>query len=124
MSDHEHRCPSGMGNHLTCREIAEFLLGYLERELDEQVLAEFDTHLHRCPPCEVYLETYRETVELVRRCGKRECDEADKAKWQKPPEDLVQAILKAKQSGCYGLTSRVPQVTFRVPRLWTRARPW
>lgn len=98
MSDHEQRCAGGKP-HLTCREIAEFLLGYLERDLDEQVLAEFDTHLSHCPPCEHYLETYRETVELVRRCGKAECDTQGKPNWQPPPEDLVQAILKAKQSG-------------------------
>jgi hypothetical protein len=64
------------------------------------VLTEFDSHLGRCPPCKHYLDSYRETVELVRRCGKAECDaEAKaKAKWQAPPEDLIQAILKAKQS--------------------------
>jgi hypothetical protein len=98
MSDHEHRCGEGKAGHLTCREISEFLLGYLERDLDEQVLAEFDTHLQRCPPCGHYLESYRETVELVRRCGKVECDAEAKAKWQAPPEDLIQAILKAKKS--------------------------
>lgn len=100
MSDHEHqhRCTSGKVSHLTCREIAEFLLGYVERELDEQVLAEFDSHLSRCPPCEHYLESYRETVELIRRCGKAECDSADKAKWAAPPEDLIQAILRAKSA--------------------------
>lgn len=102
MSDHEQRCPggtgTGTGNHLTCKEICEFLLGYLERDLDDQVLAEFDAHVMRCPPCEHYLEGYRETVELVKRCGKVECDAADKAKWQKPPEDLIQAILKAKST--------------------------
>lgn len=101
MSDHEHehRCGEGKGGHLTCREVADFLLGYLERELEPQVLAEFDTHLQRCPPCEHYLEGYRETVELVRRCGKVECDASAKAKWTAPPEDLVQAILRAKNSG-------------------------
>lgn len=98
MSDHEHRCGEGKAHHLTCREIADFLLGYLERDLDDQVLAEFDSHMQRCPPCEHYLEGYRETIELVRRCGKAECDAEAKAKFQRPPEDLIQAILKAKQS--------------------------
>jgi Putative zinc-finger len=99
MSDHEHRCGDGKSPHLTCREIAEFLLGYLERDLDEQVLTEFDAHLNHCPPCEHYLEGYRETVELVRRCGKAECDGSNKPKWAAPPEDLIQAILRAKNSG-------------------------
>jgi len=98
MSDHEHRCGEGKSSHLTCREIAEFLLGYLERDLDEQVLAEFDTHLGHCPPCGHYLEGYRETVELVRRCGRAECDTSSKPSWPPPPEDLVQAILRAKNS--------------------------
>ena len=38
MSHDEHEHPCGQGPHLTCREVAEFLLGYLERELDETVL--------------------------------------------------------------------------------------
>ncbi len=103
MSDHEHQhghghrhgqCQAGL-HVLTCKEISEFLLAYLDRELDPLEQAEFERHLKGCPPCHNYLDGYKETVELVKRCGKAEIDPETKAKW-KPPEDLVQAILRAK----------------------------
>jgi anti-sigma factor RsiW len=98
MSD-EHHCKGGHGHgphpDITCREISEFLLAYLERELDDGAHAEFERHLQLCPPCVHYLDGYRETVELVRNCGRRELDPEQK-RAHRPPEDLIQAILLAK----------------------------
>jgi hypothetical protein len=42
-----------------------------------------------------YLDGYRETVELVRTCGREELD-PETRKRVRPPEDLIQAILSAK----------------------------
>lgn len=104
MSDHEHErghklghCKAGL-HVLTCKEISEFLLAYLERELDPLEHAEFERHLKACPPCHNYLDGYEETVALVKACGKAEIDPETKAKVGPPPEDLVQAILRAKAS--------------------------
>lgn len=98
MSDDDH-CPGakGDGHHhgITCREISEFLLSYLERELDTDAQQEFERHLQLCPPCEHYLDGYRDTVKLVRSCGRAELDPEQKRKLA-PPEDLVQAILTAR----------------------------
>jgi anti-sigma factor RsiW len=118
-SDEQHRCTGGgpgdgHEHGVSCREISEFLLAYLEAELEPEVRAEFDRHLNHCPPCIHYLDGYRETIELVRACVRGAdlapgagsglgpqfgdaCVEAERAK-HKPPEGLIQAILAAKRS--------------------------
>jgi anti-sigma factor (TIGR02949 family) len=100
----EHHCKGGGGGEhrhdITCREVSEFLLAYLERELDSEARDEFERHLNYCPPCVHYLEGYRETIELVRRCvrdNQPPQDPEQRAK-HRPPEGLIQAILAAKRS--------------------------
>lgn len=98
MSDDEHsgtHCKHGAHPNLSCREISEFLLAYLERELDDGARDEFERHLKLCPPCVHYLDGYRETISLVRSCGRHELD-PEPQRAARPPEDLIQAILCAK----------------------------
>jgi anti-sigma factor RsiW len=75
---------------MNCKELVDFLMNYLDGELPAPVREEFESHLRLCPPCMVFLEQYRQTVRL----GKS-CKEGGKCK-QQVPEDLVQAILKAR----------------------------
>jgi anti-sigma factor RsiW len=75
---------------MTCRELNDFLLDYLEGALPESVRAAFEEHLGLCEECVVYLEEYREVVRLGRACGE-EHDAAEEA-----PEELVRAILAAR----------------------------
>lgn len=103
MSDHESGA-SDQPREITCREVVEFLLAYLERDLDAPSRTEFERHLDQCPPCKHYVDGYRGTIELVRRCldggpSTAECQaDAGKAKREPPPEHLIQAILSAKRA--------------------------
>ena len=51
---------------MTCQELCEFLMQYLEGELKEPERASFAEHVEVCPPCLAYLQTYRKTIELGR----------------------------------------------------------
>ena len=102
MSDDEH-CRAGAHGHrhdISCREVSEFLLAYLERDLDEHAHTEFERHLQLCPPCEHYLDGYRHTIALVRACSREPDGSAQTCSGsrpkQAPPEGLIQAILSAK----------------------------
>lgn len=75
---------------LTCRDLVDFLMAYLDGELPDEERAEFERHLEACPPCVVYLETYQETVRL----GK---DAARSEELPEAPEELVQAVLRARR---------------------------
>ncbi|KIG17836.1 hypothetical protein DB30_02458 [Enhygromyxa salina] len=99
---------------ISCREVSEFLLAYLDRELDEPSRAEFELHLKLCPPCVNYLEGYRDTIALVRACTRddaegaaaKSCEGQPNQRPKKaPPEGLIQAILSAKCRAAAGKSS-------------------
>ena len=72
----------------TCRELIDFLADYLSGELPAAERTEFERHLAMCPPCVAYLKSYEQTIRL----GKRACAGTD----EKPPEELIKAILAAR----------------------------
>lgn len=75
---------------LSCREICDFMMAFLDGELPEQERQIFQTHLAICPPCLCYMETYKKTVAL----GKNACTDPNPPP---VPEDLVKAILAARK---------------------------
>ncbi len=77
---------------MTCQELCEFLMQYLEGELPSRERESFAEHVEACPPCLAYLDTYRKAVEL----GRSMCNEPGDALPDDVPEELVQAILAAR----------------------------
>lgn len=78
---------------MTCREIADFLMRYLDGELSAVEHQAFEAHLFVCPPCVAYLDTYKQAVRLGQAALRAE-DEQDPC--QSVPEELVRAILAAR----------------------------
>lgn len=74
---------------MTCREIVEFLLDYLDDELSSEQREHFEEHLAECPECVAYLSSYRTTVAVTKHAL---CEFVD-ATVDSLPEDLVRAIL-------------------------------
>jgi anti-sigma factor RsiW len=81
-------------NAVTCREFADFIMGYLSAELPEETRTRFMRHLSLCVNCQAYLKSYEETVKL----GKRAFEDENSAIPGEVPEDLVNAILDARRS--------------------------
>jgi len=77
---------------VTCQEMVEFLMGYLDGTLPESQRAFFEEHLGECPDCVAYLATYQEAVRL----GKTVCAAEHESIPADVPEELVQAILSAR----------------------------
>lgn len=75
---------------ITCRELIDFLLDYLEGSLPTEQRAVFERHLAMCPECVNYLEEYKTAVRLGRAAC---CDDNP----QPLPEGLVRAILLARK---------------------------
>ena len=78
--------------NLKCQEVIEFLWAYLANELPPERAQAFEEHLSLCPGCVVYLDTYRQAVELTQ--GAWGEDEDAEGQF---PEDLLQAILAARK---------------------------
>ena len=74
---------------MSCREFVDFLMDYLDDDLEAEPRRVFEEHMQLCPPCVAFLDTYRETIRL----GKFVCSEQQAA----VPEALVQAILAARR---------------------------
>ncbi len=77
---------------MTCREMVEFLMQYLEAELPGEQRSAFDAHLAACPSCVTYLDQYRDTV----RMGKTVCEDLEGPVPDDVPEELISAILAAR----------------------------
>ena len=84
-----------MSDRLTCRQLIEFLLAYVEDELEAGQREVFDRHLGACPPCRHYLDSYRATVALGRQAYTCHGNELP----PEVPESLVAAVLAARQQG-------------------------
>jgi anti-sigma factor RsiW len=52
---------------MTCRELTELLIDYIQGELDADLCEHICRHLSACPPCETFVATYRITIQLTRR---------------------------------------------------------
>ncbi len=77
---------------ITCREFEDFILAYLEGELPERQHFVFELHTKVCRECRDYLGAYRRTMEISKRAFKQE----DEPVSDEVPEDLVKAVLAAK----------------------------
>jgi anti-sigma factor RsiW len=52
---------------IDCRQLADLLYDFVSGELPDDRLALLEEHLRLCPPCLVYVETYRVTIRLTRK---------------------------------------------------------
>lgn len=51
---------------LSCQQVNQFILDYLEGDMDDQTRVAFESHLQNCPNCAAFLDQYRSTTRLVR----------------------------------------------------------
>lgn len=77
--------------YITCRQLIDFIVDYADGVLDAAAHDDFERHLHRCPSCQAYLQTYLQTIALVQAIGEEECAED-------VPAELVAAILGERKA--------------------------
>ena len=78
---------------ITCKGLHEFLMRYVDGELSEAELKEFNAHMEICPSCIDYLASYKTCIELGK--SYKECSE--KESMDEVPPALLDAILKARK---------------------------
>jgi anti-sigma factor RsiW len=82
------------GLSVTCRELADFIIDYVDGGLETEVRAKFERHLTLCPNCVRYLAAYKTTIELGRRALLTDPDVP--AAEAGAPEALINAILASR----------------------------
>lgn len=76
---------------ISCQVFEDFVLAYLEEELSSTQRRVFEMHLKLCRECREYLEDYRKTLSATRNLSLAEKDTLAEV-----PEDLIKAILDAR----------------------------
>jgi len=79
---------------ITCRELEEFVLDFLDGTLAPRKRLVFKLHLLVCRECRDYLASYTQAIEL----GKAVFRHPDEQVPEEVPEDLVRAILAARET--------------------------
>ncbi len=77
--------------YITCEEADDFVMDYLDGSLPERQRRVFERHIRMCPACKRHLDRQRKVLALVAREG-----QLSHMPQPAPPEDLVQAILRAR----------------------------
>ncbi len=49
-----------------CQQITDLILDYITGELHPDTASELEKHLHICPDCVAFMNTYKKTVEVTR----------------------------------------------------------
>ena len=79
---------------MTCRDVVEFLDAWLDGSLPTRKRLVFLSHLAVCRDCRRYLDGYQKAVAL----GRRVFGAPDSVVSDDIPEELVDAILAARES--------------------------
>jgi predicted anti-sigma-YlaC factor YlaD len=56
---------------MNCEELVLYLSDYIDRELDEDLLAEAQEHLATCHNCRILLDTTQQTILLSRQVTRK-----------------------------------------------------
>jgi anti-sigma factor RsiW len=72
-----------------CRRLVELLHEFLSGEMPPEEYATLQAHIEQCPPCGVYLTTYKLTITMSRRLPPVEI-----------PTDAAERLLAALKREC------------------------
>jgi predicted anti-sigma-YlaC factor YlaD len=53
--------------HRGCKQILSKLSDYLDHDLEPALCEYIDQHLEHCPECKAFINTFRKTVELIKK---------------------------------------------------------
>ncbi len=76
-------------SHQNCLALFERLSEYIDRELDALTCKDIEAHIKACKPCQVCLDTLKQTVDLCRNLERRRVPETFSLKLKAAIFDLV-----------------------------------
>jgi len=79
---------------ISCREFENFVIDYLDGELNSRQQQRFESHLRMCRECREYLQAYKRAIDIDRAV----CTMDDEAVPENVPEELIKAILEARKN--------------------------
>lgn len=49
---------------MSCKNVVENIMEYIDKELDDKTLQELKAHLEVCPECKSFVDTYKKMLKL------------------------------------------------------------
>ena len=83
-----------MHRMITCTEFEEFVISYLDGDLNPKQKSMFEWHIRLCRECREYLAAYQRSIELGRGALSTDDDQLP----EDVPEDLIKAIIEARKA--------------------------
>jgi hypothetical protein len=83
---------------ITCRELVDLLIDFVSGSLPSEHHERVQHHLKKCPPCEVYLQTYQLTIQLTRKLPCQPLPPALEERLRAALEELCQERSKSAGS--------------------------
>jgi len=68
---------------LTCKEVLQHLVEYLENELTPELHQAIQGHIEKCPFCQRLIESYKRTITLFQKANHIEPPEGSKERVKK-----------------------------------------
>ena len=75
--------------HQSCVALFERLSEYIDRELDASTCMDIEAHINACKPCQVCLNTLKQTVDLCKNLKGRQVPETFSLKLKGAIVDLI-----------------------------------
>ena len=76
-------------SHQNCVALFEKLSEYIDRELDAPTCNDIEAHIKACKPCQVCLNTLKQTVDLCKNLNRRQVPETFSLKLKDAIFDLI-----------------------------------
>lgn len=79
---------------ISCQNLEKFIVDFLDGQLTPELDKAFTDHIKECEICEIYLEEYKQTIDIGKTAFSNRANEDISAM----PEKLVDAILSAHKN--------------------------
>lgn len=60
------RQTQGLETELTCQQVMDLIVDYVAEDMEPARRSAFETHIHDCPDCLAFLDTYKVTIRTTR----------------------------------------------------------
>jgi anti-sigma factor RsiW len=87
--------------HQNCVKLFERLSEYIDRELDAPTCQDIEAHIKACKPCQVCLDTLKQTVNLCRHLERHQVPETLSRKLKDAITDLTKNKSDEHLTNCF-----------------------
>jgi anti-sigma factor (TIGR02949 family) len=83
---------------MECKKLLEELSNYIDHDIEASICDEIEKHIDGCSPCQVFIDTLRQTVKIFKeQCPQREVPEDTKKKLRERLMEKKKKVMDNKK---------------------------